>query len=79
MSRVCVPAAEAHPSDPQVPLKLLPQDHLPRTTGFGGMEPVDVPGNDVYTHDEEWWATNNCLLIVEVNVVSGSLKMEMLL
>lgn len=43
------------------------------------MEPVDVPGNDVYTHDEEWWATNNCLLIVEVNVVSGSLKMEMLL
>lgn len=35
------------------------------------MESIDVPRDDADTHDEEWWATNNCLLVVDVKVVDG--------
>lgn len=37
------------------------------------MELVDVPRDDAYTHEKVWWATNNYLLVVEVEVVGGSL------
>ena len=36
--------------------------------GSARMEPIDVPRNDVYAH-EEWWATNNCLLVVEADII----------
>ena len=64
------PVTDAHPSAQLAPL--LSQNHFPGTTGSRGMELIDVPRDEAYTHEEEWWVTNSCVLIVEVEVNGGS-------